>query len=103
MNHPFIDLYACPCSKAMAYDGIANMFQLTTGDNVLYLGDSENDNPAFKKADISIGVRSDNGIKTALECKYYIEYENLALFLNRLTNNDFNFNGDLLSFDNKSI
>ncbi|MBA3284258.1 MAG: HAD-IIB family hydrolase [Nitrosopumilus sp.] len=102
-NHPFIDLYTCPCSKAMAYDGIANMLQLTTDDNVLYLGDSENDNPAFEKADISIGVRSDNRIKTALECKYYIEYENLALFLNRLTNNDFNFNEDLLVFDNKSI
>jgi len=100
-NHPFIDLYACPCSKAMAYDGIANMLQLTTDDNVLYLGDSENDNPAFKKADISIGVRSDNRIKTALECKHYIEYENLALFLNRLTNNNFDFNEDLLNFDNE--
>ncbi|MBA3285196.1 MAG: HAD-IIB family hydrolase [Nitrosopumilus sp.] len=100
-NHPFLDLYACPCSKAMAYDGIANMLQLTTDDNVLYLGDSENDNPAFKKADISIGVRSDNRIKTALECKHYIEYENLALFLNRLTNNNFDFNEDLLNFDNE--
>jgi phosphoserine phosphatase len=25
----------------------------------MYLGDSENDNPAFRKADVSIGVRSD--------------------------------------------
>ncbi len=100
-NHPFIDLYACPCSKAMAYDGIANMLQLTTDNNILYLGDSENDNPAFEKADISIGIRSDNRIKTAMECKYYIEYENLALFLSRLTHNNFDFNEDLLNFGNK--
>ncbi len=50
-NHPFIDLYTCNCSKALAYDGIANTLQLTTDDNVLYLGDSENDNPAFKRAE----------------------------------------------------
>jgi hydroxymethylpyrimidine pyrophosphatase-like HAD family hydrolase len=65
-NHPFIDLYACPCSKAVAYDSIANMSQFTNEDKVLYLGDSENDNPAFKKADISIGLRSDDRIKTTL-------------------------------------
>jgi trehalose-6-phosphatase len=98
-NHPFIDFYACPCSKAMAYDSIANMLQFTNDNNVLYLGDSENDNSAFKKADISIGIRSDNRINTNLECKYYIGYENLALFLNRLTNNNFNFKEDLLNFD----
>lgn len=98
-NHPFIDLYACPCSKAMAYDSIANMLHFTNDDKVLYMGDSENDNSAFKKADISIGIRSDDRIKTALDCKYYIGYENLALFLNRLTNNNFNFYEDLLKFD----
>ncbi len=100
-NHPFIDLYACPCSKVMAYDSIANMLQFTSDNKVLYLGDSENDNVVFKKADISIGIRSVNRIKTAIECKYYIEYKNLVLFLNRLTNNNFNFNEDLLNFDNK--
>ena len=54
----------------MAYDSIANMPQFTNDDKVLYLGDSENDNPAFKKADTSIGIRSDDRIKTALECKH---------------------------------
>jgi len=98
-NHPFIDLYACPCRKAIAYDSIANMLQFTNDDKVLYLGDSENDNSAFKKADISIGIRSDDRIKTALECKHYLRYENLALFLNRLASNNFNFDEGLLNFD----
>ena len=39
------------------------------------------------------------GLNTALECKHYLRYENLALFLNRLTNNNFNFGEDLLNFD----
>jgi hydroxymethylpyrimidine pyrophosphatase-like HAD family hydrolase len=98
-NHPFIDLYACLCSKAVAYDSIANMSQFTNDYKVLYLGDSENDNPAFKKVDISIGTRSDDRIKTTLECKHYLRYENLALFLNRLTRNNFTFDEGLLNFD----
>lgn len=35
----------------------------------LYLGDSENDNPAFRKAGVSIGVRSDSRIIPKLECQ----------------------------------
>jgi hypothetical protein len=58
---------------------------------------TENDTPAFKKADTSIGIRSDDRIKTALECKHYLRHENLALLLNRPTNNDFNSGEDLLS------
>ena len=53
----------------------------------------------FKKLDISIGIRSDDRIKTPLECKHYLRYENLALLLNRLLNNNFNFDEDLLNFD----
>jgi hypothetical protein len=58
---------------------------------------TENDSPAFKNADSYIGIRSEDGIKTALECKHYLRYENLALLLNRPTNNDFNSGEDLLS------
>ena len=31
-----------------------------TCGKIIYLGDSENDNPVFRKTDISIGVNSDN-------------------------------------------
>jgi soluble P-type ATPase len=33
---------------------------------IIYLGDSENDNPDFRKADISIGVISDNRLNPKL-------------------------------------
>ena len=86
-------------TRQLAYDGVINLLRFTRDNNVLYLGDSENDNPAFKKADISIGIKSDSRIKTTLECKYYLDYENLALFLNRLANNKFGFSEDLLHFE----
>ena len=37
----------------------------------MYLGDSENDNPAFEKAGVSIGVRSDERLNpTKLQIHY---------------------------------
>ena len=70
-NHlTFIDLYNCYCSKATAFDSIIRTLTMTKEDNkILYLSDSENDNPVFKKADISIGIKSDKRIDTKLQCK----------------------------------
>ena len=99
-NHPFIDLYSCTCSKATAFDSIIRTLTMTKEDNkILYLGDSENDNPVFKKADISIGIKSDKRIDTKLQCSYYIDYENLFLFLDRLYNNNYIFTNDLVNFE----
>jgi phosphoserine phosphatase len=65
---------------------------------IIYLGDSENDNSAFKKADISIGINSDTRLKPDLKCKFTIKYENLSTFLKNLANNNFEFSESLLSF-----
>jgi phosphoserine phosphatase len=62
----------------------------------LYLGDSENDNPAFRKADISIGVRSDERLHPRLDCQYLINFSQLSKFLSMLLKNDFNFSERLL-------
>ena len=82
----------------MAFDSLTNILDMTKDNKILYLGDSENDNPAFKKADVSIGIKSDKRIDTKLECKYYINYENLVLFLDRLYNNNYIFTKDLVKF-----
>ena len=66
--------------------------------NIIYLGDSENDNPAFRKSDISIGVISDNRLNPRLDCTYSIEFKNLSAFLRRLVDNDFDFSASLLNF-----
>jgi phosphoserine phosphatase len=46
----------------------------------MYLGDSENDNPAFRKADVSIGVKSDERLNPNLNCNYSMKFDKLAGF-----------------------
>jgi hypothetical protein len=55
------------------------------------LGDSENDNPAFRKSDISIGIRSDPRLNPMLNCKYMLDFNQLPHFLGVLMDNDFIF------------
>jgi hydroxymethylpyrimidine pyrophosphatase-like HAD family hydrolase len=100
-SHPFIDIYSTMCSKEIAYDKICKIIHYSNFDkfrnkNILYLGDSENDNPAFRKADVSIGVRSDKRLKPKLDCQYLINFSQLPKFLMNLLKNDFNFSEKLL-------
>lgn len=97
-EHPFIDVYAVECSKGRAFDTvISELSELGIGpDNVLYLGDSENDNPAFRKAGVSIGIRSDRRINPKLDCTHYLAFDRLAAFLARLKENKFDFSSSLL-------
>jgi phosphoserine phosphatase len=61
---------------------------------VMYLGDSENDNPAFRKADISIGIRSDPRLNAKLDCDYIMSFDKLGSFLKRLLNSGLVFSPD---------
>lgn len=92
-THPFIDIYVAKCDKGMAYDAVIS--KISVADNailkVMYLGDSENDNPAFRKADVSIGVNSDKRLNPNLDCKYIVKFDKLAGLLEKLQNDDFVF------------
>ncbi len=95
-SHPFVDIYSTFCSKDIAYDIICNIIldsnvNKLKNKNVLYLGDSENDNPAFRKADVSIGVKSNKRLNPKLDCQYWINFSQLPKFLMNLLKNDFNF------------
>jgi HAD superfamily hydrolase (TIGR01484 family) len=98
-THPFIDIYGTKTSKGDAYDCVVSeLFNLNNGTGkVLYLGDSENDNPAFKKTDISIGINSDTRLKPDLMCKYSLNYQDLPNFLRKLSHNNFEFHVSLLT------
>jgi hypothetical protein len=98
-THPFIDIYGTKTNKGDAYDCvISEIFDLNNGiGKVLYLGDSENDNPAFRKADISIGINSDIRLRPDLTCKYRLDYQDLPNFLRKLSQNNFEFNPSLLA------
>jgi len=109
--HPFIDIYVIECSKGTAFDLVLS--EISAPDNtgkgekeddrnsicaedVLYLGDSENDNPAFRKAGISIGIRSDARLNPELDCNYFLEYEQLSSLLVKLRNSDYLVSDELL-------
>jgi hypothetical protein len=101
-THPFIDVYSVRCDKCLAFDvAISELACFNADDNrrqnILYLGDSENDNPAFEKANVSIGVRSDKRLNPELTCQYLIEFDQLSIFLKRLQENDFAFSDKLLN------
>ena len=99
-THPFIDLYVTKVNKGDAFEFvISNLSEMSNiSRKIIYLGDSENDNSAFRKAAISIGVISDNRLNPRLDCTYFIEFENLSTFLRRLIDNGFNFSESLLNF-----
>ena len=65
-------------------------------EDVLYLGDSENDNHAFRKAGVSIGVRSDSRITPKLECQHTINFDSLDRFLQQLKDNHLKFSEEQL-------
>ncbi|MFZ0343955.1 MAG: HAD-IIB family hydrolase [Nitrososphaeraceae archaeon] len=97
-SHPFLDIYGIKCDKGLAFDNILSQLDRKKAEikSVMYLGDSENDNPAFEKAGVSIGVRSDERLNPKLNCKYTINFNDLPAFLNRLYENNFVFSESLL-------
>ena len=99
-THPFIDLYVTKVNKGDAFEFVISKLSEMSNisGNIIYLGDSENDNPAFRKTDYSIGVISDNRLNPKLDCTYSIEFKNLSTFLKRLVDNGFDFSESLLNF-----
>ena len=96
-SHPFLDVYGVECNKGLAFDNVLSQLKQEERANVMYLGDSENDNPAFRKSDIPIGIRSDARLNPMLDCKYMLDFNQLPLFLRGLMDNDFIFSEYLLS------
>lgn len=97
-THPFVDIYSIECNKGIAFDTVISERGYLSTDNkgTLYLGDSENDNPAFRKAGISIGIRSDARVNPKLHCSYFLDYKWLSHFLMNLRKNNFIFTDELL-------
>ena len=98
-THPFLDLYSTTCDKGMAYDQIISMIPVVEKRrcNVIYLGDSENDNPGFRKATVSIGIYSDTRLKPRLDCSYYLHISKLSIFLKNLLANNLQFSPSLIT------
>jgi phosphoserine phosphatase len=55
------------------------------------MGDSAADNPAFKLAEVAVGVMHPETPKN-LACEYFVRFEDMADFLRCLLENNFLFN-----------
>ena len=92
LTHPFLDIYSINCNKGDVVTEVRTLLNLGDNKNILYLGDSENDNSAFRKADLSINIKSDERLNTKLDSHYSLEFNELSYFLIKLYKENFNFN-----------
>lgn len=83
-GHPFIDIFSIELNKAFAVKILKAM--LNIDEPILYLGDSENDNPAFKEVSISVAVIHEFNKNAKLEAKYKIPIQELPKLLTRVLN-----------------
>ncbi|HEX6670840.1 MAG TPA: HAD hydrolase family protein [Nitrososphaeraceae archaeon] len=91
LTHPFLDIYSIYCNKGDIVNEIRALLDLDRTKNILYLGDSENDNSAFRNADLSINIKSDERLNTKLDSYYSLEFNQLSYFLIKLHKENFNF------------
>jgi hypothetical protein len=90
---PFYDVYPVAPDKGRALQDMLNELAVKNV-GVLYMGDSEIDNPAFEASSVSVGVIHDETSVDALECDYLMKFEFVPDFLNSLLANNLLFSSD---------
>ena len=90
-GQPFFDVFPCAVDKGKALLDLKQ--KLGVLNNVMYMGDSALDNPAFELAEVAVGVINEETPKN-LASEYLVRFERLADFLLCLLENDFLFNPD---------
>jgi hydroxymethylpyrimidine pyrophosphatase-like HAD family hydrolase len=91
-TQPFYDVYPIAPDKGWALQEMLN--ELAVKHGVLYMGDSEMDNPAFRASSVSLGVVNDETALEALDCDYLVEFRHVPDFLNALLANNLLFSPD---------
>jgi len=85
---PFANVFPMKIDKGEAYEKLKK--ELDVQGPIMYLGDSEADDPAFQLAEVSIGVKH-RRIMPKLQCKYRVEFFELENLLTKLIDSDFDF------------
>jgi len=99
-EQPFFDVFPCVVNKGKAMLDLKQ--KLGVLNSVMYMGDSVVDNPAFKLAEVAVGVVHAETPKN-LACEYFVRFEDLADFLRCLLENDFLFNPSFPMVVNKKV
>ena len=100
-NQPFFDVYQIVPDKGRALQKMLS--ELRVKEGVMYLGDSEMDNSAFKISNISIGVIHGKTRLKTLECDYLLKFEDVPTFLQTLISHAFLFSSDFSMIETNSI
>ena len=95
---PFANIFPMKVSKGDAFAKLRK--EMKVPGPVIYLGDSEADNPAFQLADISIGIKHRRTVPELL-CKYVLEFFELDSFLSKLIDAGFDFRDGMIDRDTR--
>ena len=93
---PFANIFPMKIDKGEAFAELKN--QLGVEGHIMYLGDSEADDPAFELAEVSVGVKH-RRVMPELECKYRVEFFELENLLTRLIDSNFDFQEDMATMN----
>jgi len=85
---PFANVFPVKVDKGEAFEKLKDALGVTGA--IMYLGDSEADDPAFQRADVSVGVKH-RRVMPKLQCKYRVEFFELENLLTELIDSDFDF------------
>ncbi len=91
-TQPFFDVYPMLVDKGTALADLLKEMGVT--NDVLYMGDSEADNPAFERSNVSVGVIHGETFLRRLTCDFYVKFENVSVFLRYLLENNLVFEPD---------
>jgi trehalose-6-phosphatase len=91
-KQPFYDVYPIAPDKGRALQEMLN--ELSVKNGVMYLGDSQMDNSAFKNSNVSIGIVHDESQPNNLDCDYIVRFEDVPAFLQMLIARNYRFNSD---------
>jgi len=91
-GRPYTDVYLEHVDKGQAFLTLRR--ELKVNGPIMYLGDSELDNPAFNLAEVSVGIlHKETPLK--LDCEFFIQFSDVGAFFQELWRNN-------LTFDSKS-
>jgi trehalose-phosphatase len=91
-GQPFFDVFPCQIDKGKALRKLKKKLGLI--DGILYLGDSDVDNSAFREANIAIGVFHEKTNHNLL-CDYLVSFEDVHIFFEELFSSSLRFSKDL--------
>ena len=83
-RHPFVDIYGAEVDKGEA---VRLLKALLGVKHVVYMGDSENDIPAWREADVKILVRHGLNSGFRFDGAIPVSYEELPTYLSQVAEN----------------